>query len=206
MKRNPSRAAPDRQRTERAALLSLRAFIDDMRTRYRELERETGASIAMHRALACVAASPGVSASGLATALGMKRPAVSHLLKGLSGRGWIERRRISTDQRSVQLFLTSTGKRIIDATGGRAVGVLQRAVSKLSDVEVDSLSSGLVALLQELPAPPRPRAHRTKETQEAASSSGCAATALPPGTTSVRALPAGGRNATPGRKSSTVRS
>lgn len=160
--RNASRAAPDRHSTERTALLSLRAFIDDMRARYRELERETGASITMHRALACIASSPGVSASGLAEVLGMKRPAVSHLLKGLSGRGWIERRRIQTDQRSVQLFLTPPGKQIIDATGGRAVGVLQRAVNKLSDMEVEALSSGLVALLQELPAPARPGARRKK--------------------------------------------
>jgi DNA-binding MarR family transcriptional regulator len=78
------------------------------------------------------------------------------MLKGLSEHGWIERRRIKADQRAVQLFLTSAGTRIIDATGGRAVGMLQRAVSKLSDVEVDALSSGLAALIRELPPPSRP--------------------------------------------------
>lgn len=152
----------NRRNNERIALLSTRAFIDEMRTRYRELEKQTGASITMHRALACIAAGPGISASGLATALGMKRPAMSHILKGLAERGWIDRVRTKADQRAVKLHLTVTGAQVVEATGGRAVGALQRAVSKLSDAEVAALSNGLAALLRELPASGRPPTTRVR--------------------------------------------
>ncbi len=88
MRRTPARKHPaDRRDRQRKALLSARKLVDDMRSRYRELERLTGASIPMHRALAGIAESPGISASHLATMLGMKRPAVSHVLKGLGGKG-----------------------------------------------------------------------------------------------------------------------
>ena len=152
MRRNPARKqTPDRQDVARAALLAMRTFLDDMRTRYRELEKRTGASITMHRVLACVASEPGVSASRLASTLGMKRPAVSHLLKGLAERGWIERRRTASDQRAVQLHLSPAGQLIVEATAGRAVGILQRAIGNLTDSEVMALSSGLAAMLRELP-------------------------------------------------------
>jgi MarR family transcriptional regulator, organic hydroperoxide resistance regulator len=144
-----------RRDTERAALLAARTFVDAMRSRYRDLERQTGASIPMHRALACIAAVPGISASSLASALGMKSPAVSHVLKGLAERGWIERRRIPADQRSVQLHLSAAGRLTVEATAGRAVGTLQRAIGNLSDIEVAALSVGLTALLRTLPPPPR---------------------------------------------------
>jgi DNA-binding MarR family transcriptional regulator len=144
----------------RTALLSARTFVDDMRSRYRELEMQTGASITMHRALACIAETPGISASRLASTLGMKRPAVSHILKGLAERGWIERLRTAADQRAVQLYLSPEGKQTVADTAGRAVGTLQRAIGHLSDAEVAALSTGLVAVLRELPELPRPGAPR----------------------------------------------
>lgn len=163
MSRSTARAPQtDRHSAERAALLSARAFIDDMRTRYRELEKQTGASITMHRALDSIAGNPGISASALAAALGMKRPAVSHVLKGLAERGWIDRHRTKADQRSVQLRLTAAGTQIVEATAGSAVGTLRRAVSHLTESEVAALSSGLAALLRELPPQPRPAMIRPK--------------------------------------------
>ncbi len=153
MSRPPGRDPTNPRRIgERRALLAARTLIDDMRTRYRELEQQTGASISMHRALACIANEPGISASQLATALGMKRPAVSHVLKGLAERGWVERLRTAADQRAVQLHLTTPGRQTVQVTAGRAVGALQRAVGHLSDAEVVALETGLAALMRELAA------------------------------------------------------
>jgi DNA-binding MarR family transcriptional regulator len=91
----------------------------------------------------------------------MQRPAVSHLLKHLAARGWIERRRGESDQRSVRLYVSAAGRQIIRATSGRAVGALQRAVGGLTDAELTALASGLEALLPRLPEFPgrsaRPR-------------------------------------------------
>ena len=136
---------------ERDALLSARALVDRMRTLYRELERMTDAPITVHRALTCIGEEPGIPASRLATRLGMQRPAVSHVLKGLATRGWIERRRHDGDQRSVQLHPTAEGLQILRATSGRAVGTLQKAVRGLSARELRQLADGLAALLVRLP-------------------------------------------------------
>ncbi len=128
-----------------------------MRTLYRELERMTDAPITVHRALSCIAEEPGMPASQLATRLGMQRPAVSHVLKGLVARGWIERRRHAVDQRSVQVHPTADGQQILRATSGRAVGTLQRAVRGLSARQLQQLADGLGALLARLPDAPLPK-------------------------------------------------
>jgi DNA-binding MarR family transcriptional regulator len=140
-----------RSALERNALLSARALVDRMRTLYRELERATDAPITVHRALACISEEPGIPASRLATRLGMQRPAVSHVLKGLVARGWIERRRHERDQRSVQIHPTADGQQILRATSGRAVGTLQRAVRGLNARQLRQLADGLAALLSRLP-------------------------------------------------------
>jgi DNA-binding MarR family transcriptional regulator len=136
---------------ERDALLSARSLVDRMRALYRDLERMTDAPISVHRALACIGEEPGIPASRLATRLGMQRPAVSHVLKGLVARGWIERRRHDEDQRSVQIHPTADGQQILRATSGRAVGTLQRAVRGLSARQLQQLTGGLAALLARLP-------------------------------------------------------
>ncbi len=157
--RRPSPARrPPRQRLraarpalEHQALLAARALVDRMRGLYRELEQLTDAPIGMHRALNVIGATPGIQASHLAAALGMQRPAVSQLLRGMQARGWIERRRGETDQRSVRIFLDESGERMLRITVGRAVGILQRAVAALDDADVERLAAALPRLLQRLP-------------------------------------------------------
>jgi len=148
-----SKASVGRASIERDALLSARALVDRMRTMYRELERMTDAPITVHRALACIGENPGLPASELASRLGMQRPAVSHVLNGLAARGWVERRRHAGDQRSIQIHVTAAGEQILRATGGRAVGTLQRAVRSLESEELRQLAVGLAALLARLPEP-----------------------------------------------------
>jgi len=154
----PQRRHNQRARLERAALLAARTLVDRMRALYRELERMTGAPITMHRALTCIGEEPGMTASKLAEMLGMQRPAVSHVLRGLTERGWIERRRHAADQRSVKLHVTPRGQMILDATGGRAVGTLQRSVRQVSPAQLAGLAAGLEAVLTHLP-PPLPTQH-----------------------------------------------
>ncbi|HSD74366.1 MAG TPA: MarR family transcriptional regulator [Steroidobacteraceae bacterium] len=145
--------ARNRDRLERRALLATRSLVDRMRALYRGLERLTGAPIAVHRALACVAEEPGIAASRLALALGMQRPAVSHVLRGLVERGWIERVRSDSDQRSVRVYLTAAGQSLVGATAGRAIGALQRSVRKLSSEKLQGLATGVEEILLHLPAP-----------------------------------------------------
>jgi DNA-binding MarR family transcriptional regulator len=136
---------------ERQALIGARSLVDRMRVLYRELEQVTGAPVQMHRALARIQQEPGLHASALADSLGITRPAMSQLLRGLDNRGWIDRRRSTEDQRSVRLYLTTPGERILAATSGRASGALQRALRLLSDEDLAGLARGLAALLPHLP-------------------------------------------------------
>lgn len=147
-----------REALENRALVAARGLVDRMRTLYRELERMTDAPITLHRALVCVGNEPGLTASKLASMLGMQRPAVSHVLKSLVARGWIERRRSEDDQRAVRVYPTSVGKQLLQATAGRAVGTLQRAVCNLSDRDLERLSEGIDAVLTHLPDPSLPLA------------------------------------------------
>jgi DNA-binding MarR family transcriptional regulator len=149
--RSQSGAPPDRADLEREALLATRSLVDRMRTLYRELEQLTGAPISMHRAMLCIGEEPGLAASELARRLGMKRPAVSQLLRSLSSRGWIERVRDTEDNRSVKISPTPEGRQLLRLTSGRAVGTLKRAVHSLATEDIGHLARGLGALLATLP-------------------------------------------------------
>jgi DNA-binding MarR family transcriptional regulator len=145
--------ATTRDHLEQRALLATRSLVDRMRALYRELERLTGAPIGVHRALACIGDEPGITASKLALSLGMRRPAVSHVLRGLVERGWVERVRSDSDQRSVRVYLTAAGRTVLGATAGRAVGALQRSVRRLSHDKLEALAAGVEEVLRHLPAP-----------------------------------------------------
>ncbi len=151
MKKRASPEAAERAALESRALLAARALVDRMRALYRELEQMTGAPITLHRALVCIGNEPGLPASRLAAQLGMQRPAVSQLLKNLAARGWIERRRSDADQRAIQIHITAAGKAILQATAGRAVFTLQRAVCSLPSRELEQFADGLELLLVQLP-------------------------------------------------------
>ncbi|MEO8313651.1 MAG: MarR family transcriptional regulator [Pseudomonadota bacterium] len=142
-----------RAQREQSALLLARTLVDRTHSLYRELEQRTGAPVQAHRALARVAADPGIQSSQLASSLGMQRSAVSHLLRTLSDQGWIDRSRSGGDQRSVHLFVTAAGNGILGATTGRMVGVLQHAVEQLDNTQLLELERSLDALLQHIEAP-----------------------------------------------------
>lgn len=154
-------ATSSRAERVQAALLLARMLVDRTRSLYRELEHRTGAPVQAHRALAGIAAEPGIPSSQLANVLGMQRSAVSHLLKTLERNGWIERRRNGDDQRSVRLFVTSAGSGMLGATTGRMVGVLQHAVEQLDNTRLAELQRSLHALLEHI-EPPAPGMGRPK--------------------------------------------
>lgn len=148
-----ARRADSRTSLENRALLAARELVDRMRTLYRELEQLTGAPIGLHRALVCIGSEPGLPPSRLASRLGMQRPAVSQLLKSLTLRGWIERRRSEVDLRAIQIHPTAAGRQVLRATAGRAVFTLQRAVCQLPSAQLEQLAASVRLLLTLLPQP-----------------------------------------------------
>lgn len=154
--RNPG---DDRDSAELVALMRARELVDRMRSLYRELEAATGAPVVMHRALAIIESEPGIPASRLADSLGLQRSTMSHVLKALSLRKWIERRRSDEDQRSVRVHVTPAGRSVLQATSGRVSGVLQRAVRQLDEQQLRQLDQSLGILLRHI-GPARPAAVR----------------------------------------------
>ena len=163
--------SPDdnRERIEQSALMRARELVDRMRSLYRELEAATGAPVVMHRALAIIAAEPGIPASQLAAALGLQRSTMSHVLKALSLKKWVERRRSDEDQRSVRVHVTAAGRSVLNATAGRVSGVLQQAVRQIDEQQLLQLDQSLEVLLRHIgPSRPvvvkngRPRARRSQ--------------------------------------------
>lgn len=57
----------------------------------------------------------GVAPSVLAARAHMTKQSMNYLLGELEDRGYLERRRTATDRRSRELFLTSRGKRLMEA-------------------------------------------------------------------------------------------
>jgi len=84
---------------------------------------------------------------------------MSHVLKALALKKWIERRRSDEDQRSVRVYVTATGRSMLQATAGRVAGVLQRAVKQLDERQLRELDQSLEALLGQM-APAKPVAVR----------------------------------------------
>jgi DNA-binding MarR family transcriptional regulator len=164
-----ARRADSRTSLENRALLAARELVDRMRTLYRELEQLTGAPIGLHRALVCIGSEPGLPPSRLASRLAMQRPAVSQLLKSLTLRGWIERRRSEVDLRAIQIHPTAAGRQVLRATAGRAVFTLQRAVCQLPSAQLEQLAASVRLLLTLLPqpapgaAPQTPRRRKAKQ-------------------------------------------
>jgi DNA-binding MarR family transcriptional regulator len=163
--------SPDdnRESIEQSALMRARELVDRMRSLYRELEVATGAPVVMHRALAIIAAEPGIPASHLAAALGLQRSTMSHVLKALSLKKWVERRRSDEDARSVRVHVTAAGRSVLNATAGRVSGVLQRAVRQIDEQQLQQLDQSLEVLLRHIgPFRPvvvkngRPRARRSQ--------------------------------------------
>ena len=87
------RSSHSRIERQRRALLAARVLIDRMRVIYGQIERLTDAPVSAQRALACIADDPGIAASQLARVLGIQRSGVSHILKLLVARNWVQRRR-----------------------------------------------------------------------------------------------------------------
>lgn len=164
MKRQSSNQATSRTTLERDSLLRARQLVDRMRSLYRELESHTGAPVVMHRAVAAIAAEPGIPASRLAELLGLQRSTMSHVLKALAARAWIERRRSEADQRSVRLHITAAGRNVLQATTGKVSGVLQRAVRALDENELAELNRSLEALLRHIDVPQPVNRTRARET------------------------------------------
>lgn len=130
-----------------AVLGQFRVVIKSIRRHYQQVERQSGVSGAQLWALAHIAAHPGAKAGELARALAIHASTTSNLIGRLDALRLIKRKRIGRDQRTVQLYLTTNGTNALKRAPRPLIGVLQQALSELSERRLDTLHTSLSELI-----------------------------------------------------------
>ena len=73
-------------------------------------------------------------------------PSMSASVQTLVERGWVERKRSSSDRRTMSLRLTARGQRVLNAEYQRLMDWTARKLSALSDSEILKIEQGMEAL------------------------------------------------------------
>jgi DNA-binding MarR family transcriptional regulator len=90
-----------------------------------------------------IQANPGVSQAEVASALGMDRATMMALTDRLEGRGFVIRRRSSTDRRRQDLYLTPSGQSILKKCKARIAKHDERFRAMFTAQELESLVDAL---------------------------------------------------------------
>lgn len=133
-------------------LRQFRIVFNAVRHHFRRVENASGLGGAQIWALGLVAASPGIRVNALAAAMDIHQSTASNLLRGLTERGLLRAERETTDRRSVQLYLTTSGQAALDRAPGPHAGVLPDALTQLDPGTLAQLSAGLKQLIATLEA------------------------------------------------------
>jgi DNA-binding MarR family transcriptional regulator len=107
----------------------------------------SGAQLFVLQTLADAAAS---SLNDLAERTLTDQSSVSVVVSRLSDRKLLHRRPSSLDARRVELALTPAGRRVLERCPEPTQARLLAAVRRLTDPELDALTSGLTALIREM--------------------------------------------------------
>jgi DNA-binding MarR family transcriptional regulator len=129
-----------------------RIIVKSIRGHYRAVENRSGVSGAQLWALSHIAANPGGKVGELAKALAIHQSTTSNLARRLESLGFIERRRLRHDQRSVLLSLTPKGKGALARAPRPLIGVLQQGLSDIPETSLEALHKHLGVLIKTMKA------------------------------------------------------
>lgn len=147
-------AKPTRQRFETASVNGIigyrlrraqLAVFQQFAVRFAEFDLRP----AEYSVLALIDANPGCKQTEIAHALEIKRANFVALIKGLDGRGLIERRQPAGDRRSDALFLTPEGKQFVARAGAVQAAFEADCIARLGG---EKARDQLMALLGRLVA------------------------------------------------------
>lgn len=125
----------------------LRIIFRAIQAHSKKVEKECGLSSAQLWMLHEVSASPGLKVSQLATVLAVHMSTCSNMLDKLEEKRLIFRDRSKTDQRSVHLYATDTGKQLLQTAPQPAQGLLSEGLETLSAEHLLFLEQGLDSLV-----------------------------------------------------------
>jgi len=143
-------------------LEQFRIVFRSIRRHYLSVERRAGISGAQLWALSQVAGKPGLKVGELARDLAIHQSTASNLLRRLVRLGLVKRRRAGRDQRTVALYVTPQGLKVLRHAPQPRIGVLQQALSDLPPKTLDALHRRLARLpgLELVARPPVPGPRR----------------------------------------------
>jgi DNA-binding MarR family transcriptional regulator len=107
-----------------------------------------GVSCAQLWAMAEVSKAPGIKVTELAQTLSVHQSTASNMLLKLEKKGLIQRRRLSSDQRVVCLYLSEAGQKLVAQAPDPKQGLLQHALFELPDPVLASLTENLEMLIE----------------------------------------------------------
>ena len=133
-------------------LRQFRVVFNAVKTHFQQVERQAGVGGAQIWALSIVRDRPGIGVNGLASALNIRQPTASNLVRNLALQSLIEVRREGEDRRAVQLHATAAGRRMLRRTPGPFAGVLPEALAALEPKALRRLEVDLAELIRHLGA------------------------------------------------------
>jgi len=128
-------------------LAQFRVLVRSIREHYRIVEDKASIGGAQLWALSEIAASPDMSVGDLARRLAIHISTASNLVGRLEELGFVERKRVSRDQRVVQLAPTPLGRRTLKSAPQPTMGLLQQALLDLPPERLKALRRELTEVL-----------------------------------------------------------
>lgn len=136
-------------------LQQFRIVFTAIKTHFQQVERRSGIGGAQVWALSVIRDREGIGVNDLATALNVRQPTASNLVRNLAQQELIEVRREGPDRRAVQLHATTRGRKILRHTPGPFAGVLPQALTELDAESLMQLEKHLGELIKRLGADER---------------------------------------------------
>lgn len=136
-------------------LLQFRMVFGAVRSHFQKVERTVGLGGAQVWALSVIATQPGLGVGQLASALNIRQPTASNMLKALQTRGLVTTQKSDSDRRMLQVFITPEGQTLLDAVPGPAMGVLPSALKSLPPEALQRLEQDLHGLIDRLAIDPQ---------------------------------------------------
>ena len=140
-------------------LAQFRVLVRSIREHYRTVEEKASVGGAQLWALSEIAAHPDMSVGDLARRLAVHISTASNLVGRLEELGFVERKRVSRDQRVVQLAPTALGRRTLKAAPQPTMGLLQQALLDLPPERLKALRRELTEVLARMKLRSRKGAH-----------------------------------------------
>ena len=141
-------AMPDRSLVATGVLKQFRELFRVSQQHFQRIESNCGVSGAQLWALSELARGPGLTVSQLARKMSIHLSTSSNLLDKLETHGHIRRERGSDDQRTVHVYLTASGRQVLDKAPRPVEGVIPDALAKMPVDALQSLQRNLGLLLE----------------------------------------------------------